>query len=158
MSLPQPDAIVRPAIEDDIPNLYDMCRRFIAETELPLTLSESGTIETFAKAIHRPSAILVVWESQDVLGGMVLGYVEKDFCEESCAYINKFYVEREFRGLGVSDELLAAFDAEALDRGAKVSFASATAGMGPTVEKLYVRLFERRGYNVLGRVLVKELA
>ena len=132
-----------------------MAQRFLGETELPLTYSEENTRATIWAAIHGP-LIFLVWQGEETLGGMVLGNYEHDFTEETAAYIMKFYIERELRGLGVARELLQAFDAEAKQRGATVRFASSTAGMGPTNEMLYVRLFEREGYNVLGRVLVKE--
>ena len=133
-----------------------MAQRFLGETELPLTYSEENTRATIWAAIHSP-LIFLVWQGEEALGGMVMGDIESDFTQEKAVYLMKFYVEREFRGLGVSQELLQAFDEEAQRRGATVSFASSTAGMGPTNETLYVRLFEREGYNVLGRVLIKEL-
>ena len=107
-------------------------------------------------AIH-DSTIMLVWKGEETLGGVVIGSLERDFTEDMSAYIMKFYVEKELRGLGVAQELLQAFDQEAFRMGAKMSFASSTAGMGEVNEKLYVRLFEQQGYNVLGRVLVKEL-
>ena len=132
-----------------------MAQRFLAETQLPLTYSAENTRATIWAAIHSP-LIFLVWQGEETLGGMVMGDYEHDFTEETAAYVMKFYVERELRGMNVARELLQAFDAEVKQRGASVVFASSTAGMGPTNETLYVRLFEHEGYNVLGRVLVKE--
>ena len=67
------------------------------------------------------------------------------------------YVEPEFRGLGTARELVEGFEIAAKRLGASIVFASATAGMGERVEALYVRLFEKFGYTVLGRVLFKEM-
>lgn len=147
---------VRAAQAEDLDGLCAMARRFVAETDLPFTYSNEMTRQTFWSAIHSDASILLVWHSEDVMGGAVLGCIDQDFCNERLAYIAKFYIELEFRGLSPSRELLAAFQREAVAKGASIIFASATAGMGERVEKLYVRLFEHHGYNVLGRVLVKE--
>ncbi len=151
---------VRKAVLGDVENLVDMGQRFAGETELPMTYDNGRAFASFARAIREDDVILLVWETDGkVLAGLVLGRVADDeFCSQRCCYIMKFYVEQEFRGLSVARDLLEAFDYEAHNMGADVLFASATAGMGPVVEKLYVRLFEKQGYNVLGRVLVKELA
>lgn len=148
---------VRVAEEKDLDGLCAMAKRFVGETELPLTYSEELSRKTFWQLIQRPgNSILLVWEEDDVLGGLVVGMVERDFCNEYGGFVLKFYVEKELRGLGVSQEMLERFEHEAVTKGATVLFASSTAGMGETVEKLYVRLFEKQGYNVLGRVLIKE--
>lgn len=149
---------VREFRHEDLDQLCALAMRFVDETELPLTYSEEHTRRTLWAAMHDDDCILLVWEANDVLAGAVLGLVESDFYNELCAYVTKFYVEREFRGLSVSKDLLKAFDVTAAEKGASVIFASATAGMSEGIEKLYVRLFERQGYNVLGRVLVKECA
>ena len=148
---------VRAAVADDLNGLCSLAKRFIAEADFGLTYSEDASRRTFWGAIQSDEIISLVWESEGALGGVVLGLVESDFYFERIAYMLKFYVEKEFRGLGVSRELVKAFDIEAARKGAKRSFTSATAGMGERVEKLYVRLFEKHGYNVLGRVLVKEI-
>lgn len=148
---------VRSAKAEDIEPLFRMARRFSDESDLPLTFDEAKARESIWRLIHDLSVIFLVEEDEGILTGAVLGYVESDFFVEHCGYILKLYVEKEFRGLGTSRALLAAFDAEAGSRGAKVIFASATAGMGDRVAHLYVRLFERSGYRVLGQVLVKEV-
>lgn len=148
---------VRIFTNDDVDALCKMARRFIEETDIPLTYSEEVTQKTLRSMLTRPyEAIGLVSDHDGVLGGAVLGIVEQDFCAERLGFIMKFYVEKEFRGLGVSDDLLTAFENAAVALGARMIFASATAGMGTEAEKMYVRLFVRQGYNVLGRVLVKE--
>ena len=147
--------MIRPAIPDDLDVLCSMARRFVGETDLPLMFSKENTRESLWRAIHQSTVL--VWEGDKVLGGTIIGDLESDFTVEKLAYVTKFYVEKEFRGLGVSRELIQGFEDEMKRLGAKVICASSTAGMGPRVEALYVRLFERQGYNVLGRVLIKEI-
>ena len=148
---------VRSAVAEDLDNLCSMAKRFVAESALPFTYSEDASRRSFWAAIQNDDAILLVWESEGVLGGGVLGLVDRDFCFEASAYMLKFYVEQEFRGLAVSRELLRAFENVVARKGARAVFTSSTAGMGERVEKMYVRLFEKEGYNVLGRVLIKEI-
>lgn len=148
---------VRPAEAKDLDTLCGLAERFVGESDLNLTYSHEGTRQTFWSMIKNDDAIILISDHDGAVGGVVLGMVERDFCLESCGYVVKFYVEEEFRGLGVSKELLDAFEHAAVAKGATILFASATAGMGSRVEQLYVRLFEHHGYNVLGRVLVKEL-
>lgn len=150
--------MIREAQPQDLNDLCDMASRFVAETELPLTYDPERTRNTFWVAINNPDVILLVDDVDGVLAGAVMGAVEEDeFCEESCAYLTKLYCEKEFRGLGGARALASAFDVAARNAGASIVFASSTAGMGERVETLYVRLFERIGYTVLGRVLVKQL-
>jgi len=130
-----------------------MARRFVAETNLPYTFDEELTRETFWAGINS-DAILLVDDHDGVIAGAVMGCLERDFCVEYSAYLTKLYVEKEFRGLAVSRNLLKAFLKETED--AAIVFTSATAGMGERVEKLYVRLFERYGFHILGRIMFKE--
>ncbi len=148
---------IRNAVADDLNDLCAMAKRFVAESDLPFTYSDEASRRSFWHAIQNDDMILLVWADDDVIGGAVLGLVEQDFCYESMGYMLKFYVEQEFRGLDVSRELVRAFENAAARKGARIVFTSSTAGMGERVEKMYVRLFEKQGYNVLGRVLVKEI-
>lgn len=134
-----------------------MARRFVTETSLPLTYDAELTRQTLWAAIHGPENILLVSVSNGVLCGAIMGFVDRDFCAELTALVLKLYVEREFRGLSVSRELVMAFDAEARQRGAAIIFAAVTASMGERAEGLYVNLFQKTGYSILGRVLVKEI-
>lgn len=145
------------ALLSDIPKLIPMARRFVDETSLPLTFDLDATYDHFVQSIENDDTIILVERDDDVITGAILGAVDQDFCKETCAYVTKMYVEKQFRGLGTSRALVEAFHEEAKKLGASIVFAAATAGMGNRVEKLYVRLFERYGYHVLGRVLVKEI-
>lgn len=151
------DAIVRKANQGDLPSLIPLARRFVDETELPLTFDASSSASYMVGAMESEEFIFLVEEDNGIISGAIIGAVDKDFCKETCAYITKMYVEKEFRGLGTSRALVEAFQEEAKKLGASLVFSAATAGMGDRVEKLYVRLFQRYGYNVLGRVLVKEI-
>jgi len=135
-----------------------MARRFVEESTLPFTFDEDLSIRTLSNSLDSDRNIILVGEDEGILTGAILGTVEQDFCHEKCAYVVKMYVDKEFRGLGTARALVEAFQYEAIQKGAVIIFAAATAGMGDRVERLFVRLFERYGYQVLGRVLVKEVS
>lgn len=149
--------IVRPAVPADLLNLLPIAQRFIEESGLPYTYDEGISKRTFLSAIESDDFIVLVQEYDGVITGGILAGLERDFCVELSAYVVKMYVEREFRGLGTADALMVAYEEEIKRRGVLLSYASATAEMGDRVEKLFVKLFERFGYRVLGRILVKEI-
>ena len=149
--------MIRLTTPNDLDALCDLGQRFTEESNLPLTWNTNQARDTIWNMLHNRHVIMLIDESEGVITGMIMGVVEWDFFEEASAYVHKFFVEREFRGLGISRELVAGFERQARKQGASVVFSAATAGMGPRVETLYVRLFEKAGYSVLGRVLFKEL-
>ncbi len=151
--------MIRLATESDLGALYIMARRFVEESDLPFTFDLEATHRTLYHAVKRENQILLVDydEEHRVICGGIMGHVSQDFCKEKAAYVSKMYVQPEFRGLGPARELVEGFEIEARRLGATICFSSATAGMGGRVEALFVRLFEKFGYEVLGRVLAKEL-
>ena len=134
-----------------------MARVFTSESDLPLTFDENRARATLWAAIKAKTVdFLVVVEQKVIVAAVILVY-EHDYYTEACAYVDKFFVHKEFRGLGASECLLRGCLEYAGRRGAKLMFAAATAGMGDRVEKLYVRLFEKHGFSVLGRILMRGL-
>jgi GNAT superfamily N-acetyltransferase len=151
---------VRRAKVEDLPTLYGMAQRYIAESSLPVTYDHVRTHMSFCRCIeYQKGAILLVDEDEEskVLCGGVMGYVYADFCKERFAYIDKLYVEKEFRGLGSARDLVQAFEVEARKLDAKIIVAGANAAMGEKVEKLFTNLFEKFDYKSLGRTLIKEI-
>jgi len=146
--------LIRNAEEKDLYPLCEMARRFVAETNLPVTFDLDITRNILWEGINNKDSILIVDTEDEIITGAVMGYMDRDFCKEYTAYLSKLYIEKEFRGLRVSLNLITAFE-QATEK-AKLTFTSATAGIDERVEKMYVRLFEKAGYSVLGRVLVKE--
>ena len=149
--------IIRRANRRDLPFLIPMSRRFVEESSLPFTFDVEVTTSYLIAMMESENTIILVEDDDGTITGGILGSVDQDFCRESCAYVIKMYVETEFRGLGTARALVEAFQDEAKKLGASIVFASATAGMGDRVEKLYVRLFERYGFVTLGRILYKEI-
>lgn len=149
--------MIRKAKVEDLPELFSIAERFTEESSLKLTFDREVANTTFFKYINGENTIFLIYEYDNLITGGIMGVVQRDFHKESSAYITKLYIEKEFRGLSISRYLLEEFEVEASKLGASMIFSSATAGMGERVEKLYSNLFKRYGYQVLGRVLVKEM-
>jgi len=125
-----------------------MGERFAAES--PLTYDPDLARETIWHLIHHK--IVLVEQSNTVLSGFVYGYLERSFTVETCASISKFFVEKEFRGLGTSINLIKAFEQEAKRQGASMIFTASHTGV------LFGRLLVRRcGFSAVGAALVKEI-
>ncbi len=149
--------MIRRASAADFEALAGLARRFTAESGLPVNFDEDRARQTLWRAIHSPDVVVLLDDIDGVIAGAAMMTFEAEWTREVLAYVVKFYVERELRGLGSARSLVAALVAEARARDARLLFASATAGLGERVERLYVRLFERAGFGVLGRIVMKEL-
>ncbi len=153
-----PSIEVRKACEGDIPYLLFMLRRFSIESALPLSFDVKSATSELLTLVNAENCIFYVETSDGVLTGCIIGTVSKeDFCHEISAYITKFYVEKEFRGLGTARSLVETFLGEAKRMNASLIFTSSTAGMGPKVEKLHTNLFVKYGFVHLGNILCKEI-
>ena len=91
--------MIRDAEPKDLDQLCDLAERFIAETQLPYTYDPELTRQHYWEAIHEEGSIIILDVQEDIVAGIVMGYVAKDFCVESSAYMTKLYVEKEFRGI-----------------------------------------------------------
>jgi len=146
--------LIRDAEPKDLDQLCDLAERFIAETQLPYTYDPELTRKHYWEAIHDEESIIILDVQDDIVAGIIMGYVCKDFCVESSAYLTKLYVEKDFRGIIKVQDLIDEFEERTKE--AVITFASATGGIGERTEKIFVRLFERSGYHVLGRIMAKE--
>lgn len=141
-------AFIRKAVPDDLENLLDMGARYASES--PLTYDPLLARETIGRLIH--TQIVLVEESGPVLSGFVFGYLERSFTVEICATISKFFVEKEFRGLGTSVHLVEGFAVEAKRQGASMIFTASHLG------EMFGRVLSRRcGFTIAGHALLKEL-
>lgn len=148
--------MIRDAEEKDLWPLCEMAEHFVLESNLPFTFDMELTKKLFWEAIHDEEAILLVDDQNGVVAGAIFGCMERDFCVEYIAYITKMYIEKEFRGVVKPWDLITAF--EQRTKKASIIFASATAGIDESIEKRFVNLFQKSGYSVLGRILVKEIS
>ena len=150
--------MIRYAAPSDFEQLFHLARRFVDECGLPITFSEERTRQTLWAAIQAPSvSFLVDANNHGLICGAAIVTYESEWSNETLAYVTKFFVEPELRGMDTGRALAQACEHEAWRNGAVAIFAAATADMGDTVEKLYVRLWTKRDFRVLGRFVMKEL-
>jgi len=146
---------VRPAQPADLDQLTHLAARFCRESGLGLSFDRERARATLWRAIHDPEEVALVAERDGlILGGVQLRF-EAEWTRETLGYVVKFIVEPEARGTAAARALAAAAVETARARGAAHLFAAATADMGPRVEALFVRLFEKQGFRPLGRFLVR---
>lgn len=143
---------IRPATLEDMPQLLQMGEKLCEPS--PLTFSPEGARKTISIIVQN-DIVLVEDVGDGVLSGFIFGYVIQEFTVEPCAHVDMFYVEPELRGKGTSRALLNGFETEAIARGAKIIYAATHTGAGTRVEQLYVNLFKRFGYEVVGRTLAR---
>lgn len=145
--------MIRDAEEKDLEQLCALAERFIAESNLPYTFNYELAHDEFWVAIHDEGSIFLLDVQEDIVAGMVMGYMSRDFMIEYSAYMTKLYVEKHFRGIIKTKDLISAFEERVSE--AVVIFASATGGIDERIEKLFVNMFKKSGYSVLGRIVSK---
>lgn len=145
--------MIKVATEDDIGGLLIMAKEFIEDSDLPYEYDGEASLNTFMTFIEHPETFVLVAKEGEIYQGLLMGAVDKEFTKEYSAYITKFYIRAEFRGSGLSRKMVEAFEDEAKD--AVVIYTAATAKMGERVEKMYVNLFRKFGYERLGQTMVK---
>lgn len=134
-----PQGLIRPAVANDAPRLFEVRRTSILELAppaLPLELAEE-----WANA-HGPEWILQVLRERLVwvfeFGGDVVGWVSV-----TANRIDGLYTSRQYAGRGIGSQLLRFVEAE-LER---LGYAEATLEASWNAEAFY----RRRGYEVAGQ-------
>lgn len=153
---------VRAARAEDLGRLLELTAAFCAESNLPAAFSFDRARDTLARAIAAPHVDVLVVEVDDPLHGATLAggaiiVTDDEFTEAPFAIVNKFYVDARWRGYGAGLHLVQGAIAAAKARGAAALYASATAGIDERTEALFVALFRRAGFEVLGRIVWRAL-
>lgn len=149
--------MIRRAVPSDLEQLVSCAKLFTNESGLPLTFNDAKARAAIWAMLHTDALDFIVDAEDGVVVGVVIVTYESTYYDETCAYVDKLFVHREFRGRGTSDALVEAVVDACRKRGASLIFASATAGMGEAIEKLFVRLFRRHGFKVLGRIIMRKV-
>lgn len=145
--------ICREAVADDFEQLVALAKTFTEESGLDLTFNEARARHTIWSALHvNPFDILVV-DADEVIAGAALIAYDQDYYDEVVAYVDTFFIYKQFRGLGASDGLLLGVLDAAQTRGATMIAAGPNAAMGPQVEAHFISLFGRYGFRKAGPVM-----
>jgi GNAT superfamily N-acetyltransferase len=135
--------MIRIAVEDDVPRIVEMSRKFYATTSYaehaPM---DDETVAALARQLM-DSVMLVAEEGGKVVG--MVGLVVAPFMFNNsinAAYEVVWWVEPEAQGAGVGKQLLAAVDTACVARGASIVVMVTLASSPPQAAALY----ERAGY------------
>lgn len=144
-------ATIRYAGPSDVDGLITMARHFIASTEYGAHIPDD---EAHCRQVIEQLlsvGVVVVAERDGALIGMLGGMVYPHFVTARITATEAFWwVEPHMRGARVAKDLLEAFAAWAIERGAAVI------ELGSRHEKLD-RFYERLGYRAVERVFQKEV-
>lgn len=149
--------MIRSATHDDIPVMCEIAQIFCEESNLPATFDREQAERTFRVFIDHPNCEVLLAEVEDGIAGGVMLHFERDFLVETYGYVSKFFVKPSARGMGPGRALVEAAIASAREHGASALFASATAGIDPRTEQLFVALFKRHGLSELGRIVWRSI-
>lgn len=129
-----------------ISDIANACKKFIEETEYPITYSEENTLRTLRGMLNHTDTELIVDYSGDTFNGYAVVQVTDEFHNELFGYLSKFYVLPERRhtraALRLMQEAVNWFDF----RQCVCSFATATAGIGR--DNTFIKLLSRFGYTI----------
>lgn len=131
---------VRPAKEEDLPVLVEMCARLHAESAYKVVAFHSKKLEhVFKSALRNPQQCVFVYERGNDLIGFFFGRVDSYFfSDELAAYDVVFYVEPRHRGSLAAYRLWNAFKGWAKANGARLLWPGISTGVElERTEKFY---------------------
>lgn len=146
--------ICRTATINDLPNLVDIAKEFMAETNWGWTFNEDFSLESFYKSIIHPECdvVLCLSDGNELLGAAIVA-IENDFQVESVGDILEFYISAKARGTGAGRELLSSMCKWFDSRKCVNVFVKATANIGN--DQAFINLFKKFGFKVSSVVLVR---
>lgn len=144
--------IERKANINDIPQLLEVTKSFLLESQWGWTYNEANSINSFLLAITHDDMDVIVVDDSGIKAVSVLS-TESDFTNEIVGDIVEFYVMPDARGTGAGRALLKAscdwFD----EKGCVNVFVKATANIGN--DTAFINLFKKYNFNVFSKVLVR---
>lgn len=144
--------LVRPATHADLPDLCELARTFVGESDHPYTYDAGLSEQAFRGYLDNPLGACVVAES-DRLCGWWSAFICCEYVVEAQCYVNKFYVAPWGRGTGAARLLMESLVQWADDNRCVDTWVTATAGIGR--DKAFIGLCERYGFETGGLALVR---
>lgn len=147
--------MIRKALPSDLDALCEIAKTFIGETSYDVTYSGLNSRSHLWQYIATPSAdvIIVTSDEDDVILGGVMLAASVEFQLMPFCYISKFYVAPEARRSLVARQLMESAIKWAADMTCSDIFSTATAGLSPTEQRLFINLMKRYGFNDAGPCL-----
>jgi GNAT superfamily N-acetyltransferase len=109
--------IIRPAEMGDINEVYSLAADFATSFDV----DRAAFNKTFGESLSAPNSYVAVAETQNRVGGYVLGFSHPAFYANGhVAWVEEIAVEESFRRQGVGRMLMSAFEEWATSRGARL--------------------------------------
>lgn len=99
--------------------------------------------------------VCFVGKSGDEIVAVVSMYYLRSFYKEPEADIEMFYIRPDFRGTGLSRDLVNCIVQNADANGCKVIYTGCASGINRKNDSLYANLFKKFGFSVLGTELAR---
>ena len=152
--------IIRSATPADVPEILTLIEQFVDESLYNVTFDADVSRFMLMEYINTPHWDLPLVVTDDalemVLGGALLAKVY-EFSGAPLGYISKMFIRAEGRRSTAGRVLVQYIDQWAKAGGCSHLFCTATAGLGPREQALFVNLTRKAGYADVGPVLCKEL-
>ncbi len=145
---------VRLATADDIPAVLAMAEAFVGESDYGMVFDSERSADYLALLLQQPDVLVLIGD--DGQAG-IIATVASDWCAQPVCYVEKLFVMPEARGSGVARALVAAAVEFARQHHCSHIFATATAGMGDNVGRLFSNLFRKFAFNDCGPVLFRKI-
>jgi N-acetylglutamate synthase-like GNAT family acetyltransferase len=140
--------IARKATVLDIPEILDLVRAFIAESDWGWTYNQDNSIKTLTTYImDDDSDVFVVGDKK--AGGFATVAFDNNFHSEKVGSIVKFYIHPDFRKTTAARELTSACVQWFKDAGCSDDFVEATGNI-KSQSVLFENLMKKFGYQPFG--------
>lgn len=148
--------MIRKATLSDLDNIIEFTKPYYEESVhyKKLTYSEAACRRTLAGWLNHSHVIVV---ERDEIVGVGVVTIGQTCYEELEAEMNLFYVSKDYRGKGVSRLLAEAITEFAKLHKVRIIHASNMSGMEGNNDKLWINLFRKYGYQVIGTTLARIL-
>lgn len=145
---------IRLATTADIPAILVMAEAFVRESEYGMAFDRGHAAAHLESLLAHPDVLVLIGD--DVQSGVVAS-IALDWCAQPVCYVEKLFLMPASRGTGVARSLVAAVVEFARQHHCSHIFATATAGMGETVGKLFTNLFRKFDFDTCGPVLCRRV-
>lgn len=150
--------LIRSAVPDDIPTLVDLGEYMKKESPRyrRYPYSREKVLNFTYNLMEADHGIVIVAEQNDVIIGMMLGFVTEFFFTDDAAFASDFvlYVVPEKRGSSAAARLVREFEARAHMLGADEVAPGTSTGVAKERTR---KFYEGLDYNAVGHALVKVL-